>query len=240
MNKSGVYLIKNTQNGKIYIGSAVNIKRRWGIHRSTLKGDYHDNEHLQRAWNKYGKDAFEFQILLYCNKDDLIMWEQRIIDKFKEDIGWEHIYNITPTAGSCLGCKRSPEYRAKMSVAKRGMTLSTEHRAKLSAALKGRVFSPETRAKMAKAHKNPSPETRTKMSESHKGKIFSSETRAKMSEARRGKTRLPFSPEHKAKISAAKKGRKRPPFSSETRAKMSVAAKNRSPETKTKPLEVVI
>ena len=54
----GVYQIKNTLNGKAYIGSSKNIKRRLGIHRSMLRRGTHRNPHLQNAWNKYGESAF--------------------------------------------------------------------------------------------------------------------------------------------------------------------------------------
>lgn len=43
---SGIYLITNTVNGKQYIGSAVNILRRWDEHRCRLNEWSHANEHL--------------------------------------------------------------------------------------------------------------------------------------------------------------------------------------------------
>jgi hypothetical protein len=60
---------------------------------------------------------------------------------------------------------RTPEYRAKMRVAKLGHAVSAETRAKLSAAFRGRVFTPETRAKISVANK---------------GQIRSDEARARM------------------------------------------------------------
>ncbi len=60
----GIYRITNKNNGKSYIGkTGTNFGDRWDCHRAQLNGGYHDNPHLQRAWNKYGADAFEFAIV---------------------------------------------------------------------------------------------------------------------------------------------------------------------------------
>jgi len=56
---SGIYQIKNTLNGKFYVGSAVNIKQRWSTHISSLNKNNHHSGHLQNAWNKYGVDIEE-------------------------------------------------------------------------------------------------------------------------------------------------------------------------------------
>ena len=50
---SGIYKILNKINGKFYIGSAVNFKRRFARHKRLLNINCHPNEYLQNAWNKY-------------------------------------------------------------------------------------------------------------------------------------------------------------------------------------------
>lgn len=81
--KVGVYKIENRENGKVYIGSSVEIERRFYKHKLMLDSDKHQNIHLQRAWNKYGKDKFDFLVLLNCGKDDLLLYEQRAINEFE-------------------------------------------------------------------------------------------------------------------------------------------------------------
>ena len=49
---SGIYCITNRKNGKIYIGSASNLRQRWNGHISDLRKEKHKNRHLQRAWLK--------------------------------------------------------------------------------------------------------------------------------------------------------------------------------------------
>lgn len=55
---SGVYEIRNTLNNKRYIGSSINIYRRWRDHKRMLNLSVHPNKHLQSAWNKYGEKHF--------------------------------------------------------------------------------------------------------------------------------------------------------------------------------------
>lgn len=57
MSKSGIYRIVNLANDKFYIGSAVNLERRWYMHRNRLNAGKHRNAHLQAAWSKYGEAA---------------------------------------------------------------------------------------------------------------------------------------------------------------------------------------
>ena len=61
--KTGIYQIRNTVNGMIYIGSSINIAARWREHKYDLNMNKHRNQHLQSAYNKYGKDAFVYEVL---------------------------------------------------------------------------------------------------------------------------------------------------------------------------------
>lgn len=72
---SGIYSIRNTINGKIYVGSAVNLYKRRLNHLSTLRRNTHKNPHLQASFNKHGEDSFEFITLEKCNSDSLVSKE---------------------------------------------------------------------------------------------------------------------------------------------------------------------
>lgn len=132
---SGVYVIRNTINGRVYIGSAVLLRRRLSAHLSELRGGYHRNQKLQHAWNKYGEGAFAFAPLLICSREHRVMYEQRAIDAF--DVVREG-YNIAPLAGANTGLP-SP---------RKGATLSAETREKIAAKLRGRPLSDSTRQKL--------------------------------------------------------------------------------------------
>ena len=78
--KCGIYAIENTLNGKCYIGQAQDIRARWHKHLLELRGSRHGNKHLQRAWTKYGEDAFRFVVLEECDVDALTEREKDWID----------------------------------------------------------------------------------------------------------------------------------------------------------------
>ena len=211
---AAIYLIRNLKNHKVYIGSGINIEKRRTEHFNALRKGVHHNKHLQRAWNKYGEDIFEFKILLYCNSEELLGNEQDAMDYYTELLGWAGLCNISPTAGSSLGVKRSMETRAKLSVSHKGKKFSPETRARMSAAGKG-----NTNSRGAKR----SLETRAKLSASARMKQ-SPETCAKISASLTGRKKAPPSPETRAKLSAASMGHK---VSKETRAKISASHKKR-------------
>jgi group I intron endonuclease len=76
-----VYQIRCRHNGKIYIGSAINIKNRWQAHRRDLSNGVHVNPHLQAAWNRYGADSFECSVLQHVEDTKLLTTEQRWIQQ---------------------------------------------------------------------------------------------------------------------------------------------------------------
>jgi GIY-YIG catalytic domain len=94
---SGVYQIRCKRTGKIYVGSAVNIRARWDTHRRDLRKGLHHNPFLQRAWNRYGESDFEFVALEYVEVARLLDIEQLWIDRtgcINRRVG----YNIKPEA----------------------------------------------------------------------------------------------------------------------------------------------
>jgi group I intron endonuclease len=84
MNKiSGIYKIICLDNNRIYIGSSKDIKKRWNRHLNDLRKNKHDNQHLQRSFDKYGESSFVFEIIELCNNEELLIREQYYLDEFK-------------------------------------------------------------------------------------------------------------------------------------------------------------
>ncbi len=105
--KSGIYKIVNLIDGKMYIGSAVNLSKRWSEHQWKLSTNISPHLHLQNAWNKYGEDIFKFEVLEFIEDwTTLIEREQHWID-FYDAVN--NGYNLCSVAGSSLGIKQSKE-----------------------------------------------------------------------------------------------------------------------------------
>jgi len=168
---TGVYIIEHIASGKKYVGSASrSFYGRWHSHRSSLRKGTHHSVLLQRAWDKYGDDAFVFRIIEPCLPEHATGVEQVFIDWYKStdpELG----YNICHIAGSSLGLKRTAEARAKISAANTGRKLSAEHCAKQSAARRGKKHTAEHRAKISATLKGNkvSAETRAKIGSTLKG-----------------------------------------------------------------------
>ena len=173
MNNIGIYKIENSINGDMYIGQAVNLRTRKSVHLSTLRSNAHRNIHLQRAYNKYGNKNFIFKVILFCEKSELLYYEQKLVDKLHPQ------YNIRKDCvESQLGVKHSAESVKRQADAIRGRKHSDETRMKMSASRKG-----EKHPMFGKLH---SEETKSKMSDAHLGKKrkpYSIETRERLSQA---------------------------------------------------------
>jgi len=208
--RSGLYKIKSLSNGRIYIGSAVNIANRIFEHMKDLKQKNHCNTHLQNTWDKYGEGDLEFSVLYFCKAEDLLVNEQHFIDEYKEKIGWDNMFNISPTAGSSLGRECSEETKEKISQAQmgkeawnKGLTKETDDRVNIYAqklvgrnpfegkehpkGMLGKAHSEETKELIGLAQRGipKSEEHNRKNSEAHKGKIFTEEHRENLRQAQK-------------------------------------------------------
>jgi group I intron endonuclease len=68
---AGVFQVKNTVNGKVLLGSSLNLEGPLNGHKFMLTIGGHRNKVLQQEWNKYGPDKFVFEILEVVEvKDD--------------------------------------------------------------------------------------------------------------------------------------------------------------------------
>ena len=80
----GIYKITNLINGKMYIGQAQDIYKRWYAHKYSAfkKDNKRYNVILYRAIRKYGLENFEFEILEECCVGELNEKEIYYINKY--------------------------------------------------------------------------------------------------------------------------------------------------------------
>lgn len=150
--KSGVYVITNTNNKKIYIGETTNLESRFIEHLRRLLSKKHVNEHLQNAVNLYSIESFGFDVLEFCDSIDTKKREHywvthlRALDKTKG-------YNIKPTDPNKVNL-RSTETSKKIYETKkrkaeeRGYWCSKESIEARKATRKGYTHSEETKRKI--------------------------------------------------------------------------------------------
>lgn len=111
--KSGIYKIEHKKSGKIYIGSSANIKHRFQTHQWHLNRKSHPNKFLQSSWNKYGADNFELSSILICDRENILFYEQRIIDAYKSS-DRKYGFNLRKNAASNVGIKGGKKHKSAM------------------------------------------------------------------------------------------------------------------------------
>lgn len=134
---SGIYQIRCVPTGKVYIGSAVNLRKRCYEHLRTLRLGVHHNAYLQRAWSKHGESQFEFTVLELVLSSFLLEREQYYFDKIRP-FDPSRGYNLCSVAGSSFGLKRSELAKQKNSAARKGRPLPESTRKKMSEAHRGK------------------------------------------------------------------------------------------------------
>ncbi|MFA5259874.1 MAG: GIY-YIG nuclease family protein [Candidatus Omnitrophota bacterium] len=89
---AGVFQVKNIENGKVLLGSSLNLEGPLNGHKFMLTIGSHRNEALQKEWNEYGLDKFVFEILEVVKvkdasgfnlDDELTLLERIWIDKLQ-------------------------------------------------------------------------------------------------------------------------------------------------------------
>ena len=252
MRTGYIYRIWNKESGKSYVGQCAFKPFSWRCRiKAHFKGQDKQCRAIHSAIKKYGRDAFDYEIL----HTDVPMDALRDLEN-STIVAYDTIapngYNLT--AGG-EGGAMSEETKRKIGNANRGKKRSPEFIEQMRKDRTGRKASSETRAKMSESQmgrpgtttgKKLSVEHRAKISESNKGRKVSAETRDKIRQAHLGRK---LSPEHRRKVvernksmeqrlkvSKALKGKERcVSISNETRKKLSESVKKSWIKRKTNP-----
>jgi group I intron endonuclease len=212
----GVYCIESP-TGKKYVGSSVNIEKRWKSYKSLRCKDQYA---IYASLVKHGVENHVFSILQECSREELYKLEREYALKF-DTLSSNGLNCKIPKEGE-LNCI-SDETKARMSIsakirADRGF--SEEHRAKIAKANTGKVRplsaiiatseKNKGRKRPEQAEWNKQKFTGRKLTDEHKrkisaagvGRVFSQESRDKKSKSLLGRV---FSNETKQMMSDSKK-----------------------------------
>lgn len=141
MAKTGIYTIENTVNGHVYVGSAVNFATRRRVHLHHLRHGKHHSPYLQRAFDKYGEEAFVFTLIEEVPSEQLFERETYWIQTLLPE------YNGSAVTATRLGIPISELTKQKL----REYNLRPEVVAKKKAELTGHPVAPETVEKIKAA-----------------------------------------------------------------------------------------
>lgn len=159
----------------IYIGSALNLKRRLlDGHITELKHNKHKhNNLLQRYYNDNGSENLIWILLEECGKEELLSREQFWLDSIRPFADENRGFNISKNALSpWLGQKLSQKHKDNISKGLKGKSKPKGFGEKVSKMLKGRIPTEKQLLHLDTIRKlipTPTEETKKKMSESHKG-----------------------------------------------------------------------
>lgn len=164
-------------SGKVYIGQAVNVKRRWGTNGEHYRTKKKNGEYIQpvfaRAIDKYGWKNFEHKVLLDGQTKEAADYAERYLISWYKHQGLS--YNITEGGEGTCGAKHALSEERKKAIA---IFMQTNH------PMKGKHHTQETKDKISKASKGRklSEERRQQMSLVSKGRKHSEEAKLKLSE----------------------------------------------------------
>ena len=113
---ANIYKITSPSN-RIYIGSTVNIKRRFQIYK-TMKCK--EQRRLYASFEKYGVDAHVFEILAECEREEMYKLEAEFGAKF-DVLGPNGLNCMLPKNGSIYKVF-TDETIKKMSLSRKGRT----------------------------------------------------------------------------------------------------------------------
>lgn len=114
--KSGIYKIYS--KNKVYIGSASCLYKRLNSHKRALILNKHYNRILQNYYNKYGNKSLEFEVLEFCDKEDLLARESFYINAFNSI---KKGFNILPAFRNS-GIILTKEHRKNISIGLKKVT----------------------------------------------------------------------------------------------------------------------
>lgn len=218
---TGVYLIYCSADGLGYIGSArESIEGREYNHGRAVDTGTHKNQHLQRAWDKYGEDMFEVLVVETCPKEIALEREQYYLDLYF-DTGL--LFNMSRRATGGSG-PRSEESKIKQAAAMKNYWSNPKFRERQAASMNSYWADPEKReeqsARILKFFENP--EEIEKLSEINTLRYKDPAARQKMSASQQAAYSGPNGHFRKEKLSALSTERFSDP---DERAKLSVAQK---------------
>lgn len=140
----GVYLIVSPSN-KRYIGSSKSLKKRVSRYKNHSCSR---QSAILASLNKYGFANHKFKVLYYCLEQELLFWERVFGDLYLASANFPNGLNIALPGYKDVPAIRSPECKARVSIAQKERFKDPRQRTKISLATK-LGFTKEVKDKMS-------------------------------------------------------------------------------------------
>lgn len=135
-----LYRITNKVNGKVYIGQAADVSKRWYDHRKAVRLNK-PTQAVHYAMIKYGLDKFAFEMIASCKtQDDANEIETELVKQYDSFIANGKGYNATLGG---MNAPKTKKWKQKVSQTLIGHEVSQEARDKISQGNTGKVRSEE-------------------------------------------------------------------------------------------------
>jgi group I intron endonuclease len=92
--KAGIYMWTNKLNGKKYVGSSVDLRRRLLEYYNVKRILNEKSMPINKSLLKHGYQSFSLTILEFCDRDSLVSREKHFFEVYSPE------YNILKTPGS--------------------------------------------------------------------------------------------------------------------------------------------
>lgn len=77
----GVFQIRNTVNGRFFVGSSINLDAMWNRCKMQLDWGKHPNTELQHDWKEIGSSSFVFEVI-----SDLKYRDDDVNNDYKQEV----------------------------------------------------------------------------------------------------------------------------------------------------------
>jgi len=110
----GIYVFRNKLNGKVYVGKSNDLYRRHREHIYYLNNNKDTCTILNRAWQKYGADNFEYEVVCHCDESELNEKEKYYVELYDS---LNNGYNCTAGGDGITGYRHTEETKKKIAAA---------------------------------------------------------------------------------------------------------------------------
>lgn len=160
----GIYIYRNRINGKVYVGKSNDLYKRHQDHMRYLMAGTDPCIKLNRAWQKYGADNFEYEVVCYCAEDELNEKEKYYVSLYNS---LNDGYNCTAGGDGITGYRHTEEAKRRIAAAGMGRPASQRMIDVARERFLGKKFTEEHKHALRDAW---TPERKQKMTETRSGK----------------------------------------------------------------------